>query len=770
MPEKDSVSNSDAPNAHDNVQAHDGLRLLSRSPHPYRGHNSDRFAYNPEHDGDGSLSRTAFPNVWRQQTPSSGSGTEADDEHFLKGLPAPRQRLHKGLRGRNEALSGTSTPMLSPAIIEEEGRMVSRRNSSNAELRRTVDGPRRRKEIIRRLSELVVLGSLGGIVQANDDTKPLLRKWNRAETISLLYPLHVNLCLTLHTLTTTSLLPAELQLLSIALINVLLLSSSPQAVILKAGLWVGGLDLLVSCSQVILWGISLARVPKWRFKRVSSPSKPKSTFLCNVMSWRRVKHDLFHAPLDSSSCSSCEAKDDQDGSDDPAKHLTTKGARRVNTISLDGAESTEVQQRGSQAIYATEHLLFNSSDNYVASLPQRRHTLPSAGETPRKSLTHTPSGRRKRSSSSSIRAFFSLTQEEAAARKWQYAAYVYVCIVAALFAPVPFVGILEVVKRQALRGNDAVGWALGYMFGDLPTFRWQVVSHNLERWICLPARSTYREAQEPNMGWVEHLRHFYFGEANTRLLMCAYCITAIAAGLTVVFQLSPFYEVDTRRKVFHFMMVAMFLPLTYIDPAFVALALVIVLVLFLLLDLLRASQLPPLSKPLASFLTPYVDGRDLRGPVVVSHIFLLVGCAIPLWLSLGSLPRSGTGYLAGWEVPTREVSMVSGVVCVGLGDAAASLIGRRYGHRKWLWGGGKSLEGSLAFALAVFAGLFAAHAWLRAGGWADAGHDYSSWPATLARTGACAGLASLTEAVLTGGNDNVIVPVVLWTCVKSLGV
>ncbi|RYO97949.1 hypothetical protein DL765_010994 [Monosporascus sp. GIB2] len=754
MPKEALVSNSDTSIIHVNGQAHDELRLLSRSPHPYHIQDSDRFAYKPEHDGDGSLSRTTFPKVSRQQTPSSGSGTEADDEHFLKGLPAPRQRLHKGLRGRNEVLSGTSTPMLSPATIEEEGRItfsVPRRGSSSKESRRTADGSRRRKEIIRRLSELVILGSLGGIVQANYDTKQILRKWNRGNAPPLdsylLYPLHVNLCLTLHTLTTTSLLPAELQLLSIALINVLLLSSSPQAVILKA-----------------------ARVPKWRFKRVLSPSKPKSTFLCNAMSWRRVKHDLFHAPLDSSSCSSCEAKDDQHGSDDPAKNLTCKGARRVNTIGFDGAESTEVQQRGSQAIDATKHLLFNSSDNNVASLLQRRHTLPSAGETPRKSLTHTPSGRRKRSSSSSIRAFFSLTQEEAALRKWLYAAYVYVCIVVALFAPVPFVGILEVVKRQALRGNDAVGWALGYMFGDLPIFRWQVVSHNLERWICLPSRPTYEEAQEPNMGWIEDLRHSYFGEANTRLLMCAYCITVIAVGLTVVFRLSPFYEVDTRRKVFHFMMVAMFLPLTYIDPAFVALALVIVLVLFLLLDLLRASQLPPLSKPLASFLAPYVDGRDLRGPVVVSHIFLLIGCAIPLWLSLGSLPRSGTGYLAGWEVPTREVGMVSGVVCVGLGDAAASLVGRRYGHRKWLWGGGKSLEGSLAFALAVFAGLFTAHAWLRAGGWADAGSDYSSWPVTLGRTGACAGLASLTEAVLTGGNDNVIVPVALWTCVKSLGV
>src|SRR4029450_13565985 len=107
--------------------------------------------------------------------------------------------------------------------------------------------------------------------------------------------------------------------------------------------------------------------------------------------------------------------------------------------------------------------------------------------------------------------------------------------------------------------------------------------------------------------------------------------------------------------------------------------------------LLRASQLPPLSKPIASFLAPYVDGRDLRGPVVISHIFLLIGCAIPLWLALAAIPRVGVEHMVGGGGPTRDISMVSGIVCVGLGDAAASLIGRRWGHRKWLWGGGKSL-------------------------------------------------------------------------------
>jgi len=216
------------------------------------------------------------------------------------------------------------------------------------------------------------------------------------------------------------------------------------------------------------------------------------------------------------------------------------------------------------------------------------------------------------------------------------------------------------------------------------------------------------------------------------------------------------------------MMVAMLLPATYVDPTYAALALILMLAIFLLLDLFRASQLPPLSKHLAYFLTPYVDGRDLKGPVVISHIFLLIGCATPLWLSLASLPRTGKDYLVGWEVPTREVSMVSGVICVGMGDAAASLIGRRYGRRKWIWGGGKSIEGSVAFATAVGLALILAKAWRRIGGWPANNHD--SWFMTYGKVGVAAWVASLTEAVLTGGNDNVVVPVVLWLCVKGLDI
>ncbi|CCC10043.1 hypothetical protein SMACR_02622 [Sordaria macrospora] len=850
---------------------------------------------------------------------ASDSGTEADDEHFLKGLPAPKTRLHKGLRGRNEPLSGTSTPLLSPNAIDEDGRDpdLNPRSGISVRLKRSeAETARRRKEVVRRGAEVLLLACQGWLVASNYDVQPFIRThrkelsafgwlfstllalyplrlvawayrqgkpskplpvsvptsfdpapalypqliplfvsllvaknvegvvlpnvilsicslprplipgagyWEEysstqwllsciplvlgssatdSEILTLLYPLHQTLCLLLQRLTTTSLLIAELQLLSVALINVLLLARSPQVVILKALLWGGGLGIIVLCSKVIQWGISLARVPKWRFKRPSIPKAGSTSGLWKF--FKSAKRTYFDGRTDNE-----EVLSDSDywlsGHNRNRRSATPswdasflKGRTRENSIS--SAEENSLRQTNGVDV---------RFDVQQPPSPQqfspRRHTLPSLGKIASivRSQTSTPSGRRKRSASSSVRAFFSLTQAQATVRKWLYAGWVYICILIVIL-----VGVREYVGRYALAENEPVGWALGYLFGDIPEFRLEIVKADLERWICLPIR-TDDEASDALGGWVQFVRQSILGEANTRLLLSGYWLVVIIIGLAVVFRLSPIYEVDTRRKVFHFMMVAMFLPTIFIDPTYIALALSIVLAVFLLVDLLRASQLPPLSTPIAQFLTPYVDGRDLRGPVVISHIFLLIGCAIPLWLSLAALPRVGEGPLVGWEVPLRDISMVAGVVCVGLGDAAASLIGRRWGHRKWLWGGGKSIEGSIAFATAVFVGLMTANIWLFVGGWPSTDGmpstvaqeavlndslevgtgtgvgelvmdimgrlweglsqlPQASWSTTVVKTAACACMASLTEAVLTGGNDNVVVPVVLWTCVKSM--
>jgi len=177
----------------------DQLRILNRSPHPYHRQSCDLLEPSERllAGGDTStatgfegtdsqryLSRPAF--FHKDSTPGSESGTEADDEHFLKGLPAPKGRLHKGLRGGNEPLSGSSTPFLSPALLEEEGRKSPLSLSQGAferdkDKRGTADRSRRRKEVIRRGAEILLLVCQGGLIASNRDAQPFLRLHRKGE-------------------------------------------------------------------------------------------------------------------------------------------------------------------------------------------------------------------------------------------------------------------------------------------------------------------------------------------------------------------------------------------------------------------------------------------------------------------------------------------------------------------------------------------------------------------------------------------------------------
>lgn len=580
--------------------------------------------------------------------------------------------------------------------------------------------------------------------------KPLILRGHEAESLLLLFPLHQALIPTLDFLLTTSILPAELQLLTTALVNLYLFAASPQAEILKALLWLGGMCLFASCRNVLGWEVALARIPTWKFRRSLSGSQSPRKFL-NLMDHRLCQR------LSRAIVSDEPTSDSDDGVPKPRKTRTMRETR-------DPAPSA--QPASAVDKIATEEAFEQQSTR------RRRHTISTFEEAVEERIRTTPGGRRKKLMAPGLKTFLSLTAAQAQVRRWLYAVYVYVASMAIILGP-----IRMYVARRALKGQDPFGWAIGYLLGNLTAVRFWVLMLNLEYWIQLPLRPDAAAQDTCWLGWVEHLRQTTFGPANTRLLVCAYWVMVIVTGLAVVLQLSAVAEVDTRRKVFHGMMVLMFLPTVFIDPAFCALALALVLPIFLLLDLFRASQLPPISRPLTYFLAPYVDGRDYRGPVIISHIFLLIGCSIPLWLSLCDLDRLGDGPWAGWEVSARDVSMVSGVICVGMGDAAASLVGRRYGQLKWFWGGGKSLEGSVAFAAAVSVGLLVVRAWLLLGGWPVAGTDSAGastsahfWLWTTCKALIAAGGTSATEAILTGCNDNVVVPVVLWLLVRGLGV
>ena len=184
----------------------DALRRLSRSPHPYfrkkfeLAHPSEGFPTTPlqprpplrnrrsedeeEQDGLRPQSRS-----YREST-NSDSGTEADDEHFLKGLPAPKLRPHKGLRGLEGSLSSTPSPLLSPAILDEDPakvrnylRKASATILDEREVQRAAEKLRhkRRAEILRRAIEGAILLLVGSILCLDLDVRKLLRLWRRGE-------------------------------------------------------------------------------------------------------------------------------------------------------------------------------------------------------------------------------------------------------------------------------------------------------------------------------------------------------------------------------------------------------------------------------------------------------------------------------------------------------------------------------------------------------------------------------------------------------------
>ncbi|KAL8855306.1 MAG: hypothetical protein Q9178_008035 [Gyalolechia marmorata] len=659
----------------------------------------------------------------KDSTTPSDSGTEADNESgpLLKSLPAPPAKLRKGLK--NGSAVGTPSPLLTPSYLDDEKRRevfeASLKRRASLQSHTSTDEEtlairdkfrkKRRAELIRRLTETVLLLCIGGIACWRTILLPIRKRITHA--------------------------------------------------------------LLVICGTYTLYPFRLFN----HHRRLATNARPSRRFIQIPAAFDPATL-LYPVLLPVFAAASLLSPDDL--------FMTLNlclgiGSMPRTIVPLQDSFSGHTSVQWMFSGNANKDRLILKVRTAIPQLPMQLdgHGSPSLGEIKRERSCTLPlnTGRRRPNNpgpqkdmkSQNATSFFhkmkdfrSFTKAQATMAKWLFALYTYAVVTLVIAFPVRVY-----IAKCALHNEEPVGWALGYLFSDLHSFRTIVMALELDQWIRLPNDDL---AMREVHGWAEEVRWRHIGAANTRLLICLYYIITICVGLAVVLRLSSFADVDTRRKVFHGMMVVMCLPTIFVDPAFVAVALSAGLAVFLLLDLFRASQLPPLSRPLTHFLAPYVDGRDHRGPVIVSHIFLLIGCSIPLWLSLASVERSTEPAWPGWEVPRRDLSMISGVVCVGMGDAAASLIGRRYGRRRWCWSGGKSIEGSAAFAGAVTLGLGFARLWLLYGGWD--GDSGDSWPLFLCKVVVAASGASLTEAVLTGGNDNVIVPIILWLLVRGLGV
>lgn len=162
------------PNDHPNR-----LRYLSRSPHPYHRIGANRPG------PTGHSDQPSRPSQWPPT--SSESGTEADDEcaGVLKRLPAPPPHPRKGLRsdGDGNIDYDSGLPVIPPWLSLGRSTSWSSRRRAGEGTDLGAEGARerlRRKrdiELLRRISETLLLMSVGAVVLLREDVRSVAWVW-----------------------------------------------------------------------------------------------------------------------------------------------------------------------------------------------------------------------------------------------------------------------------------------------------------------------------------------------------------------------------------------------------------------------------------------------------------------------------------------------------------------------------------------------------------------------------------------------------------------
>ncbi|NP_001086008.1 dolichol kinase S homeolog [Xenopus laevis] len=192
-------------------------------------------------------------------------------------------------------------------------------------------------------------------------------------------------------------------------------------------------------------------------------------------------------------------------------------------------------------------------------------------------------------------------------------------------------------------------------------------------------------------------------QSHTRLCLLAFWVLlALVACVVVLYQNSKRspdskkLQVSTvTRKYFHFLAVATYIPGLIYDRQLLFVASVVCLAVFILLEYVRYFRIKPFGQTLRNLLTLFLDERD-SGPLILTHIYLLLGMSLPVWL----FPRVCSTSLTG----SSTLLPYAGVLAVGVGDTIASVCGSAMGELRWP-GTKKTFEGTM---MSIFAQIIAA--------------------------------------------------------------
>ncbi|EOY34458.1 hypothetical protein QUC31_018434 [Theobroma cacao] len=234
---------------------------------------------------------------------------------------------------------------------------------------------------------------------------------------------------------------------------------------------------------------------------------------------------------------------------------------------------------------------------------------------------------------------------------------------------------------------------------------------------------------------------FVFSEPYKRLSLCIYWLGLIYASVLRFYKISKNSKIERilLRKYYHLLAVSMFLPALIYQPKFLDLAFGAALAVFLVLEIIRVWRIWPLGQLVHQFMSAFTDHRD-SDLLIVSHFSLLLGCALPIWMSSGFNDRPLTPF--------------AGVLSLGIGDTMASMVGHKYGVLRWSKTGKKTIEGTAAGITSVLAACSVLLPLLASKGYVLTQHWF---PLLIAVT-----TSGLLEAY-TAQLDNAFIPLVFYS-------
>jgi len=283
-------------------------------------------------------------------------------------------------------------------------------------------------------------------------------------------------------------------------------------------------------------------------------------------------------------------------------------------------------------------------------------------------------------------------------------------------------------------------------------------------------------ANSPDRTPLVWLRDFVLAPRHARFLLWQWpSILVVGVGsihlIAVRSAASCGTGIATRRKVlhrkaFHALAVALFMPpILAGEGEFLGFCLMVAALLFIVLETCRVCRVPGLAPTLDSFVGRYLDKREdtRRGDLVLTHLYLLLGCAIPVWLE--STAQASRGFPGAEARPWDSLRLSSGVLLVGVGDAFAAACGVSFGRIRWPLSH-RTLEGSTAFAVSIL--LAACSTWALAPRHASGAEGpVPELRQLLAYAGAT--VLSMLLEVYTHSIDNLVLPLYFCPLLRALG-